>query len=322
MKFADTLGITFGNAICYSGYREGQSPLRDLFPSYQQIVEDLKILQGHWQYLRLYDCSRHAELVLRAIRDEGFDFKVMLGVDVGAEMQSPDCAWVGEYPEKVLEQNRLANDRQVDRLIELANEFSDSVFAVSVGNEATVEWGDHRVPVERLIGFARRVRSAVRQPVTFCENYAPWVGLLEPLAAELDFISLHSYPVWEYRGIDAALDYTKENFKGVARHYPDKPVVITEAGWATCSNGRGIEVANASQSLQAEYYRQLMEWSRRKQILTFVFEAFDEPWKGSNDPQEPEKHWGLFTVDRRPKQVMRELYWRLDHPSAARAGVR
>ena len=39
-----------------------------------------------------------------------------------------------------------------------------------------------------------------------------------------------------------------------------------------------------------------------------MFEAFDELWKGSPDPMEPEKHWGLFTVDRRPKLAMRETY--------------
>jgi len=39
-----------------------------------------------------------------------------------------------------------------------------------------------------------------------------------------------------------------------------------------------------------------------------VFEAFDEPWKGSPDPMDPEKHWGLFTVDREPKKVMQQLY--------------
>ena len=51
-----------------------------------------------------------------------------------------------------------------------------------------------------------------------------------------------------------------------------------------------------------------MQWSDNTGILTFVFEAFDEPWKGSPDPMEPEKHWGLYTVDRKPKRVMRELY--------------
>jgi exo-beta-1,3-glucanase (GH17 family) len=38
----------------------------------------------------------------------------------------------------------------------------------------------------------------------------------------------------------------------------------------------------------------------------FFFEAFDEPWKGDpGNPRGAEKHWGLFKVDRTPKQVMR-----------------
>jgi len=322
MKFAEQLGIEFGNAICYSGYREGQSPLDGQYPSYQQVVEDLRILDEQWQYLRLYDCSKHADLVLQAIQNEGLNFKVMLGADVGAEMQSLDCPWLDKHPEELLVANRLANDRQIERLIELANQYPHIVFAVSVGNEATVDWSDHRVSVERLIGFVQRIRQAIVQPITFCENYVPWTGKLEPLAAELDFISLHTYPVWEYRSIDGALQYTKQNYKGVAQHYPDKPVVITEAGWTTRSNGRGIDAWNASQAFQAEYYSQLMDWSNQKQILTFVFEAFDEPWKGSGDPHEPEKHWGLFTVDRKPKQVMHELYNHLWTPSANRVGAR
>ena len=41
-------------------------------------------------------------------------------------------------------------------------------------------------------------------------------------------------------------------------------------------------------------------------ILTFIFEAFDEPWKGSDDPDEPEKHWGLYYENRSPKLVLRD----------------
>ena len=51
-----------------------------------------------------------------------------------------------------------------------------------------------------------------------------------------------------------------------------------------------------------------MNWCEKENILTFVFEAFDELWKGSQEPMEPEKHWGLFTVDRKPKKVMQELF--------------
>lgn len=308
MKFGQKLGIDFGNAICYSGYRKGQSPRDGTYPTYEQVVEDLKILGEQWQYLRIYDCSQHAVLVLDAIRNEGLDFKVMLGADVAAEMQSPECPWLEAHPEEVLQANRIANDLQIDRMIVLATEYPEVVFSVAVGNEATVEWSDHQVPVERLIEFVRRIKQTVNQPVTFCENYVPWIGKLEPLAAELDFISLHTYPVWEYQTLDAALAYTKQNYKSVAMHYPDKPVVVTEAGWTTHSNGRGIEAWNASQEFQAHYYSELMEWSKKKRILTFVFEAFDEPWKGSSDPLEPEKHWGMFTVEREPKLAMQEIY--------------
>ena len=70
---------------------------------------------------------------------------------------------------------------------------------------------------------------------------------------------------------------------------------------SAASSGRGIEPGNASPALQAGYLEALERWSQARGLTTFVFEAFDEPWKGSADPLEPEKHWGLFTVDRRPK---------------------
>ena len=59
--------------------------------------------------------------------------------------------------------------------------------------------------------------------------------------------------------------------------------------------------------VQKIYYKALSHWSTSKSILTFVFEAFDEPWKGSDDPREPEKHWGLYTVDRAPKLAMQPI---------------
>ena len=305
---ATRLNFGFEHAICYSGYREGQSPVEGIFPSYSEIHEDLNILKDNWTLLRLYDCSWHAEFVLEVISNESLDMKVMLGANMAAEQSNPDCPWGADYDERILEANRRENSIEIERLIALANRYPDIVSSVSIGNEASVEWSDHLVPVDKLIAYAQQVRAAIDQPVTFCENYVPWTGKLEPLAAELDFISLHTYPVWEYQTIDGALDYTRQNYHSVADHYPDKPVVITEAGWTTRSSGRGIEPWNASQEFQATYYRELLDWCKQNDILVFVFEAFDEPWKGSPDPQEPEKHWGLFTVDRKPKLVMQELY--------------
>ena len=299
--------LEHGNAICYSGYREGQCP-GQVYPSYEEIKEDLLILAKNWKFLRLYDSSPHAETVLQVIADEALDFKVMLGVDMGAEMSNPHCPWGAEFSDETLEANRQANNDQVEKAITLSNRYPDIVFSLSIGNEASVEWSDHMVPVTNLIAYVRKVKSSIKQPVTFCENYVPWTYKLEPLAAELDFISVHTYPAWEYRTMEDALEYTKHNYHSVVNHYPGKPVVITEAGWTTASNGRGIEPWNASEELQASYYEQLLEWTTEERILTFVFEAFDEPWKGSPDDLEPEKHWGLFDVARTPKLVMRELY--------------
>lgn len=304
---SDRLNFEYGNAICYSGYREGQCP-GQAYPTYEQIHEDLLILAKHWGYLRLYDCTPHAETVLEVIRKEGLNFRVMLGMDTAAEMSNPHCPWGAEFSDEVLAANRQRNDDEVERAIALSNQYRDIVFSVSVGNESTVEWTDHMVSVDRLVEQVKKLKAQIEQPVTFCENYVPWTYKLEPLAEVLDFISVHTYPAWEFRTMDDALEYTKQNFHSVANHYPGKPVVITEAGWTTASNGRGIEPWNASEELQKRYYEQLVGWSAEEQILTFVFEAFDEPWKGSPHPLEPEKHWGLFRVDRTPKLLMEELY--------------
>ena len=308
MDIFKTLGLDAGRAICYSGYRRGQSPDLKIYPSYEQIREDLNILKDNWKYLRLYDCSQHAETVLEVITREHFPFKVMLGAFIHAEMNNFGCPWGGVYPEETLNRNRENNLLEIRKLIHLANQYPDIVFSLSAGNEATVDWTDHYVPVERVIEYVRMIKRETIQPVTFCENYVPWHHKLETLVPLVDFISIHSYPVWEYKRIHEALEYTRQNLEGIASKYPGKPVAITEAGWATHSNGRGIDPDNVSEANQEVYIRDLLNWSERENILSFVFEAFDEPWKGSPEAFEPEKHWGLYKVDRQAKQVVKSLF--------------
>jgi len=302
------LNIAFGNAICYSGFRDGQSPA-GIHPSYEEIKEDLIMLSNNWSYIRLYDCDLHSSRVLEVIRNENLDIKVMLGAYIVAEINNHNCPWGGGvYPDEQLAQNKLKNKESIQRLIQWAEKYSDIISFLSVGNEATVDWTDHLVPVESIIDYVKMVKRETSIPVTFCENYVPWLAKLNLLAKEIDFISLHTYPVWEYKSIDESLDFTKENYKAVAELYPDIPVVITEAGWSTNSNGRGINPEHVNEENQKSYYNQLMDWVSKEKILTYVFEAFDEKWKGSPDPMEPEKHWGLFDSERKPKLVMSDQY--------------
>jgi exo-beta-1,3-glucanase (GH17 family) len=294
----------YAPAICYSGFRDGQSPDQGVFPTYEQIREDLRILQDSWSYLRLYDCDEHAELVFEVIEKENMDFEVMLGAYIAAEVNNPDCPWGADYTEQQLKANRVHNDERMRALVKMAQRYTDCIFSVSIGNEATVDWTDHLIPTERVVEMAQYVKQHTDKPVTFCENYLPWLTKLEPLVNALDFISIHTYPVWEYKTIDEALAYTQQNYWEVANRYPDKTVVITEAGWTTASNGRGIEPHNANVDLQNRYVQELMAWTREEDILCFLFEAFDENWKGSDDPQEPEKHWGIYRTDRSAKPVV------------------
>ena len=76
---------------------------------------------------------------------------------------------------------------------------------------------------------------------------------------------------------------------------------MTEAGWATQSNGEGIPKDHVSEAAQARYLTELLEWARDEDVLVYLFEAFDENWKGSDHPLEPEKHWGIYNASREPK---------------------
>ena len=50
----------FKRAICYSGFRDGQSPDLGKYPSVEEIRSDLMMLKDHWSALRLHACDEHA----------------------------------------------------------------------------------------------------------------------------------------------------------------------------------------------------------------------------------------------------------------------
>lgn len=174
---------------------------------------------------------------------------------------------------------------------------------MNVGNEALVEWNDHMVPLESMLAYVRQVKAAIDPSVTVADNYGWWIGHGAPLAAELDFIGVHTYPVWEGKGIDGVLAYTVENIQRVHDALPKSKIVVFEAGWATTAVEFG---ERASEANQTRDFRELGEWAKSTNTTAFFIEALNEPWKG--DPantQGAEKHWGLWFVDRKPKAVMK-----------------
>ena len=275
-----------GPAIAYSGYRAGQSP-GGAQPSRDQVAHDLRILARNWRLLRVYAAGLHARDVLEVIRDERLDLKVMLGI------------WLDREPG-----SEHGNARQIAEGIRLANEFEDIVAAVSVGNEVLIEWTAHPVREDQVIRYVREVRAGVSQPVTVADNYVWWRDHGAALAREVDFITMHTYPIWERKDIDEALSYTVANYQAVRAVHPDRLIVIGEAGWATYTEGNLHVPRAGDEQKQQRYFAELTDWARENGVTVFFFEAFDEPWKGTGT----EGHWGLFTADRKTKLAMRELY--------------
>lgn len=297
-------GAEFHDAICYSGYRRGQSPRTGIYPSYDQIKQDLATVRRHWSVIRIYDCSPHGITTLEVVRNEFPDMRVLIGADLDTEIFNRNCSWAKPLTAAQLAENRRRNDAQIRHVAATAAAYADVVLGVSAGNEVTVDWTEHLVATERVAGFLRCLKQNQPRPVTLCDNHVPWQGKIRDLVPLVDFISIHSYPAWLNVPVQEALAWTEREYNEIAALYPDKPVIITEAGWTTASNGRGIRREDANPANQAVYCRELAAWSRKQGVPVFLFEAFDEPWKGSGDPDEPEKHWGLFGEDRSPKPVM------------------
>jgi exo-beta-1,3-glucanase (GH17 family) len=298
-------------AVAYSGFREGQHPDRGegaVNPSDDQILEDLNILASHrFNLIRLYDSGENTATTLRLIQHHKLPIKVLLGIWLEAEVSNHEgCVWLEEpIPASELAANTLSNASEVDRGINLAKQYSDIVVAVNVGNEALVEWNDHMVTLPSVINYVRRVKEKIKQPVTVADNYLWWIREGAPLAAEVDFIGVHTYPLWENKTIDQALAYTVKNIEDVHKALPGKPIAVLEGGWATTSSEFSEQ---ANEANQARYFKEVANWAKDKNITFMFFEAFDEPWKGNpDDPEGAEKHWGLFKVDRTPKLVIREI---------------
>jgi exo-beta-1,3-glucanase (GH17 family) len=245
--------------------------------------------------IRVYSSRAPTETILEIVRDDALPLQVMVGV------------WIAPRTEPGAAE---ANAAEVAEAIRLANAYPEQVLAINVGNESQVAWSAHRSDRGALIRHLREVRAAVTQPVTTADDYNFWnKPESHAVAAEVDFLLLHAYAMWNQQSLADAVPWTAATIESIQAEHPDLRIVMGETGWATQLNPEGDEVAHivapAGEAEQASFYAAFTAWAGEVGQPYFYFEAFDEPWKGSLEPREVEKHWGLYDVDRRPKQVLR-----------------
>lgn len=277
--------------LSYGPYRAGQGP-DGPFPNRDEITEDLKILGPDWHMIRVYGAGGPTQTILEVIRDEKLPIQVMVGAWISADSDAQ-------------------NESEVSTAIRLANAFPEQVFAVSVGNESQVFWSGHRSDRDALIAHIQRVREAVKQPVTTADDYNFWnKPESHAVADNVDFLLLHAYAMWNGKTLDEAVPWTAQTIASIQTEHPDLKIVIGETGWATELNPEGSEgehiKASAGEDEQARFFTEFTGWAAKVGQPYFYFSAFDEPWKGSDDPREVEKHWGIYFEDRTPKKVLQK----------------
>ena len=256
----------------FSPMRIHNDPLDENFPTATEIEEDLALLAGKTHSVRVYSMEGALPEVPALAREYGLN--VALG------------AWIDKRLEK--------NDREVERLIEVANKNRRNVVRVIVGNEAILR---RDLPVNEVIDYIDYVRDRVSMPVSTAEPWHVWLKHPE-LVEHVDYIAVHMLPYWEGIPISHAVDFIVNRLDELKQRYPGKPIVIAEVGWP--SHGRTRQGAVASEANEAIFLRRFLHKAEAERYIYYVMEAFDQPWKEQIEGAVG-SYWGVFDVMRQPK---------------------
>lgn len=268
-------------SVSFAPFRDGQSPLLKVYPTPQQIEEDLARLQGRVRSVRTYTSREGMELVPQLARKYGL--KVTMG------------AWLGpEHGPKAAE-GRATNRAEVDALVNLANAFPDVIERVIVGNEVLLR---RDLPPEKLLSYVREVKSRVKQPVSYADVWAFHLKNPEVTAA-LDYVTIHILPYWEDEPVhvEGVGPHIEHYYRVIHEAFPGKPILIGEAGWPTMGRSRGPAAPGVVNA--ATFVRTLVEVADRNGFDYNVVEAYDQPWKAALEGTVGAK-WGLWTMEREP----------------------
>ena len=257
--------------FAFSPFRASEDPTHFEMPTDTEIDADLQLLEGQVNAVRTYSVGGTLSDVPELADRHGLN--VALG------------AW--------LDVDRDKNEEQLRTVIDLANTHQN-VVRVIIGNEVLFR-GD--LKVEELARYLDRARASIGQPVGTAETWHTWLAYPE-LAQHVDFIGVHLLPYWEGVAVDRAVDYSFSQLRRLQKASPHKPIVIAEIGWP--SRGRTRESAVASDANEALFLRRFLQRAEQEQIVYYVMEAFDQPWKAYLEGAVG-SYWGVYDVNRHPK---------------------
>ncbi|MDI4239087.1 beta-(1-6) glucans synthase [Bradyrhizobium sp. Arg237L] len=279
------------DCVSYAPFRGHQTPWNSsVIISPDQIAEDIADLAKITNCIRIYSVENGLDKVPELASKVGL--KVILGV------------WIGR--------DRLKNASLIETAVSLANQFTDVVTAVIVGNEVLLRG---ELPEAGLREAIRSAKGRVSVPVSYADTWDFWLRYPE-LGHEVDFVTIHVLPYWEDvpPRAEHAPQHVLDARNKVALAFPGKEIFIGEAGWP--SRGRMRDGALPSRINQARFTFDLLDKASRENVRVNLFEAYDEPWKRQWEGTVG-AHWGwLDGASRRLKYspgaaVSNYPFWKL-----------
>jgi exo-beta-1,3-glucanase (GH17 family)/cellulose synthase/poly-beta-1,6-N-acetylglucosamine synthase-like glycosyltransferase len=257
--------------FAFSPFRINEDPTHKEMPTDGEIDQDLTLLEGKTLAVRTYSTYGTLADVPQLAERHG------INVTVGA--------WIDNHLD--------TNETELDNAIELARTHIN-VVRVMIGNEVVLQG---YIPIEQLEKYLDKARDAIGQPVGTAEPWHVWLAHPE-LAEHVDFIGVHLLPYWEGVSVETAVDYSFAQFRRLQKAFPGKPIVVAEVGWP--SRGRTRESAVASDANEALFLRRFLKRAEKEQIVYYLMEAFDQPWKAYQEGAVG-SYWGVYDVNRNPK---------------------
>ncbi|PGG96056.1 hypothetical protein AJ79_09744 [Helicocarpus griseus UAMH5409] len=275
-NFGFALGVKNGDGTC---------------KSQKDFEDDFDVLKAHTHTVRTYSASdcNNVEAIVPAARAK--NFKVVLGI-------WPDVETSFKADTEALKKAVPGNE--------------DVIAAITVGSE-TLYRGNFTG--EELLGKINQVKNMFpKVKVGTADSWNKYDdGTADPLiVGGVDYFLVNAFAFWQGQEVNNASATLFDDMTRAMNHIQkiagprakDIYIATGETGWPSdggSNYGAAIAGTENAKTFHDKGVCAMLAWG----VDVFFFEAFDEPWKpdsiGDNGESATEKHWGMYTVDRKPK---------------------
>lgn len=307
---AGPVGVSFQP---YIGAWQGNPLAPPLFNSYtyNDVLADLQTVKQHFTTIKTYGVgtSFYSDKPGGTLDSNQYNVPAAaalgMKVHLGAALQ---------FDGVVLNVQRT--QLEIDRAIQQAKDHPGTVLSVIVGNETIGTNGVTVQNVVDLMSYAKTARtnagfSTATLPITTAERWGVLAGPEHKALSETaeGQVFANIYPFFDANtSIENAIMQFEADYNSLRNSLngfglSGLKIVVGETGWATAGTNTANTLGIPNLANAEKYFNDYVAWATANNVETYLFEAFDEPWKGNpiTDPQSVEPHFGLRFIDGSPK---------------------